>query len=273
MKLVCGATMRKVIFPANLRMVLPALFCLFITTLIISFVSAKTVRVGKTPLRVLIITGGHEFEREPFFAMFRSMKNIQWREATQPTANELYSPNEASEYDVLALYDLVQEISEDQKQNLVRLLKEQGKGLVGLHHCIGNYQDWPEFRRILGGRYYLSKRLEGGVEYQAGQFLHDQRLTVQIFNRLHPVTRGLGDFEIDDETYKGFYVNPGVTELLKVNHPESDPIIAWAHQYGRSRVAYIQLGHGPAAYAHAGYRRLVENAIYWVSGRSPEADP
>ncbi len=166
MKLVCGATMRKVIFPANLRMVLPALFCLFITTLIISFVSAKTVRVGKTPLRVLIITGGHEFEREPFFAMFRSMKNIQWREATQPTANELYSPNEASEYDVLALYDLVQEISEDQKQNLVRLLKEQGKGLVGLHHCIGNYQDWPEFRRILGGRYYLSKRLEGGVEYQ-----------------------------------------------------------------------------------------------------------
>lgn len=254
-------------------MIVPLLLCLFIPTPIISFFSAETVGAGKIPVRVLIITRGHEFERQPFFAMFRSMTNIQWREVTQPAANDLYSPNEASKYDVLVLYDLVQEINEDQKQHLVRLLKEQGKGLVALHHCIGNYQDWPEFRRILGGRYYLSKRLEEGVEYQAGRFLHDQRLSVQIVNGLHPVTRGVRSFEIDDEAYKGFYVNPGVTELLKVDHAKSGSIIGWAHQYGKARVAYILLGHGPAAYANSSYRRLVENAIYWVSRGLPEATP
>ena len=218
-------------------------------------------------LRVLIITGGHDFERTPFFAMFEAMPGIHWREAVQPSANDIYTPDEARKYDVIVLYDMVQEISEGQKQNLVRLLKDEGKGLVGLHHCIGDYQDWPEFRRILGGRYYLSRRREASVEYQPGEFLHDQTFTVQIALRTHPVTEGVKDFEIDDETYQGFYVNPGVTELLRVNHAKSGPVVGWEHEYGNGRVVYIQPGHGPATYSNPSYRHLVENAIYWAGRR------
>jgi len=221
----------------------------------------------RNPLRVLLVTGGHVFERTPFFAMFQAMPGIQWTEAVQPSANALWTLDEARKYDVIVLYDFVQEISEGQKQSMVRLLKEKGKGLVGLHHCIGDYQDWPEFRRILGGRYYLSKRFEEGIEYQPGEFLHDQTFTVQIASRTHPITEGLKDFETDDEAYKEFYVNPGVTELLRVVHPKSDPVIGWAHQYGKSRIVYLQLGHGPAAYANSSYRRIVENAIYWAGRR------
>ena len=69
--------------------------------------------------------------------MFEAMPGIQWTEAMQPSANDLWTEDEARKYDVIVLYDLVQEISEGQKQNMVRLLKEEGKGLVGLHHCIG----------------------------------------------------------------------------------------------------------------------------------------
>src|SRR2546426_12837177 len=46
------------------------------------------------PLRVLIITGGHDFERSLFFAMFQAMPGIQWTEAVQPGANDLYAANE-----------------------------------------------------------------------------------------------------------------------------------------------------------------------------------
>lgn len=87
---------------------------------------------------------------------------------------------------------------------------------------------------------------------------------VQIVLPTHPITEGLKDFEIDDETYKGFYMNPGVTELLRVYHPKSSPVIGWTHQYGESRVVYLQLGHGPTAYTNSSYRRLVENAINWA---------
>jgi type 1 glutamine amidotransferase len=77
----------------------------------------------------------------------------------------------------------------------------------------------------------------------------------------------LKDFEIDDETYKGFYVNPDVTTLLRVDHPKSSPVIGWEHEYGKARVAYIQPGHGPTAYSNPNYRRLVENAINWAGRR------
>ena len=254
----------------NSSRIIPLVQCLLAGALMLMPVSPGGISAAvgeRNPLRVLIVTGGHDFERTPFLAMFQAMPGIQWTEAMQPSANDLWTLDEFRKYDVIVLYDFVQEISEGQKLNMVRLLKEEGKGLVGLHHCIGNYQDWPEFRRILGGRYYLSKRYEEGIEYQPGEFIHDQRFTVQIALRTHPITEGLKDFEIDDETYKGFYVAPGVTELLRADHPKSGPVIGWAHQYGKSRIVYVQLGHGPAAYANPSYRRIVENAIYWAGRR------
>jgi uncharacterized protein len=249
----------------NSLMIIPLAWCLLFGSFTFSPFTATL--TDRKPLRVLIITGGHDFERTPFFEMFQAMPGIQWTEAVQPRANDLYTLDEARKYDVIVLYDFVQEIIDTQKQNLVRLLKEEGKGLVGLHHCIGDYQDWPEFCRILGGRYYLSNRYVNGIEYQPGEFSHDQRFTVQIAHPTHPVTMDLKDFEIDDETYRGFYVNPGVTELLRVDHPKSGPVIGWAHQYGKARVVYIQLGHGSTAYANASYRHLLQNAIYWAGGR------
>ena len=252
-------------FP-NLAKTIPLAQCLLTGSLMLfnSLASSRNGLAEEHPLRILIITGGHDFERIPFFAMFQAMSGIQWREAVQPEANGLYTLNEAAKYDVIILYDFVQEITEGQKQNLVHLLSEEGKGLVGLHHCIGDYQNWPEFRQILGGRYYLSQLREEGIDYQPGEFLHDQRFTVQMAIGTHPIIDGLKDFEIEDETYNGLYVNPDVTKLLRVDHPKSSPVIGWEHEYGKARIAYIQLGHGPSAFTNPSYRRLVENAIYWA---------
>lgn len=157
----------------NSLKIIPLVECLLVGALMLMPVSPGSTRVAageRSPLRVLIVTGGHDFERPPFFAMFQAMPGIQWTEAVQPSANDLWILDEARKYDVIVLYDFVQEISEGQKRNMVRLLKEEGKGLVGLHHCIGDYQDWPEFRQILGGRYYLSRLSEEGIEYQQVSF-------------------------------------------------------------------------------------------------------
>ena len=34
-----------------------------------------------------------------------------------------------------------------------------------------------------------------------------------MYNPKHPVTKGVPDFEIFDETYKGYYVEDGVTSF------------------------------------------------------------
>lgn len=219
------------------------------------------------PIRVLIITGGHDFERAPFFAMFDSMPGVVWSEMQHPAANDSYSTSAAQTYDVIVLYDMVQNISEKQRNELVDLLKNQGKGLVALHHSLANYQSWPEFRSIIGGRYYFEEITENGVTHPKSTYEHDQRFRVRIADPEDSVTKGMGDFDIEDETYAGFAVEPGVNELLQVEHPKSAPVIGWSKTYGKARVVYLQLGHGPTAYENENFRTLVLNSIRWVSQR------
>ena len=55
--------------------------------------------------------------------------------------------------------------------------------------------------------------------------------------------------------------------LMTTDQPENDRPVVWIGPCRTSRVIYIQLGHGPEAHAHAGFRKLVHNAILWAAGR------
>lgn len=218
-------------------------------------------------ISVLIVTGGHDFEREAFFAMFDSFEGVTWREAQQPAANDLYTPEAARSYDVLVLYDMNQEISETQKAALLRTLK-RGKGLVVLHHALASYQAWEEWRKVVGGRFYIAPTERDGKTIPASTWRHDVDIPVRIADPDHPVTRGLTDFTIHDEVYGGYEVLPRVRPLLTTDHPESGRVLAWANRYGNSRIVTIQLGHGRGAYDNPNYRKLLMQAIQWVVRRS-----
>ena len=217
-------------------------------------------------IRALIVTGGHDFEREPFFDLFRSLPGLSFKEAVHSNAHKLFKPDAAKEFDVLVLYDMWQTITEEAKADLVNLVK-QGKPVVALHHCLAGYNDWPEYARMIGGRYRLNKETVNGKERQGSVYLHGMSSTIKIADSRHPITRGLKDFPIVDETYGDFDVDPGVKPLLTNDHPTSSKTVAWCHTYGKSRVVYIQLGHGPEAFENPSYHRLVGQAIRWVSKR------
>jgi len=210
-------------------------------------------------LKILIVTGGHDFEREPFFEIFKAIPEIEFTEAVQPQANALYASEEILQYDALVFYDMVQEITDAQKQAFLELL-QRGKGIVFLHHSLASYQEWDEFKEIIGGRYHL-KPAEG---FGASNYQHDVEVPVQIVDQKNPITKGLTDFVIHDEIYGNFEVVPQVVPLLKTSHPQSTEIIGWAHRYRNSRVVYVQLGHDHYAYENPNYRQLVKQAIEWV---------
>ncbi|MCS6829017.1 MAG: ThuA domain-containing protein [bacterium] len=221
---------------------------------------------GGKPMRVLIVTGGHDFEREPFFEMFRSFEGVAFEEAQHPNAHARLKPEAAGGYDVVVLYDMWQSISEESKAAFAKLFRN-GKGLVALHHSLASYQLWDEYRNIIGGRWHTEKWKQNGVERPASTFQHDVQFKVHVVDRMHPVTRGIQDFNIRDETYGNFEMLPKVKPLLTTDEPTSNRVIAWAHTYGRSRVVYIQPGHDHFAYENPSYRRLVAQAIRWVGGR------
>jgi len=137
------------------------------------------------------------------------------------------------------------------------------KGFVVLHHAIANYNEWDGYAELLGARYYLRPKTIGGVAKARSQYQHDVRIHVKVADPRHPVARGVQDFVIHDETYKGFDVAPNVKPLLNTEEPLSGPVIGWTKQNGKSRWVYLQLGHGAEAFNDSNYRRLLAQSIRW----------
>jgi hypothetical protein len=129
------------------------------------------------------------------------------------------------------------------------------------------YQDWPEFRKITGTKYYTKEATEDGAVQKAGAYLHDIDMNVHVADKNHPITQGMSDFTIHDEGYKNCWFDKDNHVLLTTDHEASDTIIAWVRQYGKSRVCTIQLGHDSKAYENPNYPQLIKRAILWSAGK------
>lgn len=217
-------------------------------------------------VRVLLVTGGHNYEKEPFHALFAGHPDIVVHHVEQPQAQEWFAPDKADAYDVMVWYDMYPEISEAAQKNLVALMTK-GKPLVALHHVLGGYRQWPGIVPILGGHYFLTRTGgQTGASYKNGV-----KMKITFPNPAHPIVQGMEPFTILDEAYKGFEVLDGVEPLLATDHPDSGPVIGWTHRFGQSPVVYIALGHDSKAYNNPNYRRLVAQSIRWAAGLLPDS--
>ena len=219
---------------------------------------------GKIP--VLVVTGGHSFEQEPFFKLFKDSPDITYQAVAHPKAHALLTAEAAKQWDVLVLYDMHQNISDQAKADFVARLKE-GKGLVVLHHAIANYQAWPEYWNIIGAHYYLAPTNNNVVAKPSSAYKHGVDFRLRVADPQHPVTRGLKDFDIHDETYKWFDVADDCHPLLTTDEPESNKVVAWSKTYQGARVVYIQLGHDHFAYENPSFQQLLKQAIRWTAKR------
>ena len=232
-----------------------------------SLVYFKNIKIKPLdPIKAVVVTGGHGFEHDPFFELFQGYDDIEYVEAAQKDHSELFEDISNWDYDVIVLYNMTQKISPKRQENFKALLK-RGVGLVMMHHAEGAFNTWEDYRRIIGARYPLKPQEIDGVSYAQGTFKHDVDITVHICDPEHPITRGMSDFEIHDETYKGLWFAKDNHVLLTTNHPTSDLTIGWTRMYGDTRVASLQGGHDSKAYANPNFRRLVVRSIRWVAGR------
>jgi len=247
----------------NMRLVILTLLISLLASW--SFVSAQAQNPpGK--IRVLVVTGGHDFEKEPFFQVFKDNPDITYQSVEHPNAHAMLKAEAAKEYDVLVLYDMHQEITEEAKADFLARLKE-GTGLVVLHHAIASYQKWPEYARIIGARYYLEPTVVDGVNKPRSLYQHGVQIKMHVADPQHPVVKGIQDYVIHDETYKLFDVADECHPLLTTDEPLSNKVIAWAKTYAGARVVYLQSGHDHFAYENPNYRQIVRQAIRWTAHR------
>lgn len=216
-------------------------------------------------LDVLLVTGGHSFDTSEFFNLFMSYEKMSIDTISQPRANILLEEMNNSDYDVIVFYDMWQDITENQKEVFLKLV-ENGTGMIFLHHSLVSYQNWDEFKNIIGGKYW-----QEGYGIDSSRFSgyeHDLNLQVKVMDQDHPVTKDIKDFQIFDEGYSNIEMLSSVIPLLETNHPSCAKYVAWTNEYSNSRIIYIMLGHDRKAYENTSFKQLIRNAIYWSGKRN-----
>lgn len=258
-------------------------------------------------LETLLVCKGHPYEREPFYAMFDQMSEVNWTLVEQPAAQALFNVEQAQPYDAFVMYDMpgvvfdprpgeppVYEVpDQDYKDGFLALL-EQGQGMVFLHHAIAGWPGWPEYAEIIGGRFLYQPAVIRGQERMDSGYRHGISHTVSSVGE-HPILEGVpASFEMTDELYLAEVFEDDVQPLLVSDydftmqnfysaslavkegrmfandgwrHPDGSALVGWTKTYGRSKIAYLQCGDDFNAYQNPHFQRLVENAIRWVSDR------
>jgi len=253
--------------------------------------------------RVAVVTKGHPFEAEPFFAVFDSFETIEWTHIEHPEAIELVQLERSAAFDVFVMYDMpgIAFTRSDPPVEFTdppggyveafAALLDRGPGMVFLHHAIASWPTWPGYADIVGGRFHYQPGSLDGVDWPDSGYRHDVTHTVEIVAPDHPICRGLdATFEITDELYLFPVFEAAVQPLMRSRHrftddgfysadlairgtrysndgwahPPGSDLVAWVRPHETARIAYIQFGDGPATYADPNYRRVLANAIDWA---------
>jgi type 1 glutamine amidotransferase len=148
------------------------------------------------------------------------------------------------------------EPTEEAKKNLLEYVKS-GKGLAPLHFACSSFQEWDEYRELLG-RVWVKGT--GGHGPRGG-------FTVNIKSKDHPVTKGMSDFQADDELYAKL---SGDTEIEVLASADSDwsnqtePIV-FVKPYGNGRVVHNVLGHDTRARENPAFQELLRRGVEWAA--------
>jgi len=224
--------------------------------------SAKKATPAK-PLRVLVVTGGHAFDQEPFYKMFSDMEGIE--AVPVQIDKECTYFDDISQWgnDVIVFYNFKNNLSSKGQENLLALC-DQGVGMVVLHHAIAGFPEWSIWPTIVGAQYFLKDTDIDGKVWKRCTYKKDVPFQVKVEKSKSTVTAGLRDFAIVDETYKGYRLESGNHILLTTDEVLSQKEIGWTRTFQKSKVCCIQLGHGKEAFENPHYRQLLGQAIHWA---------
>src|SRR3954469_12483515 len=181
----------------------------FVFLALVGCASAQTNTYASAPLRLYVVTGGHDYHA----SFYRLFEDPAFRVNLRPHPGP-FETDFRKRADVLVLYDMapVKEIGEQGQKNLRDFL-ESGKGLVVLHHAMFDYLDWDWYTKEVSGVTQDANRDRSRPDYK-----HDVKLRIEPVAQ-HPVLSGIGAFQIVDETYRGLLIAPTNTILLRTKDP------------------------------------------------------
>lgn len=250
---------------------------------------------------LIVLSGGHPYEAGPFEDLLASLEGWRVTHHVHPEAEQAVAEGALREADAILFYDMpgyrfaagkasVRPPSFTYRRAITEYFA-RGGGAVAMHHALAGWADWPEWAEMLGGRFLYEPGYVHGERHLDSGYRHAVHYEAHILAADHPVTAGLPSrFPLCDELYLA-PVWGAATPLLRADHafvrdnfyssaqavagqmfsnedwdhrPEGD-VIVWEKPVGAGRLVYIQPGDGPSAYEDPHLRRLLANALAFVS--------
>ena len=219
----------------------------------------------KRTTRVAIVTGedthpGHHWKdtsAELKTILEAGKPDFNFDVTIEADPNFLATP-EIFKYDVL-IFDFrnAEPLAQDEKDkaNLLKFLGK-GKGLVTTHWANDAFPYWPEYNNIVG---------------RSQQLHHDKRgpFTVKIVDHDSPITKGMADFQTDDELYYDNKDGSIPVQILATAHSnvkDADFPMALTVHYKKGRVFNTPLGHDVQALQVPQVGELIRRGTAWAAG-------
>jgi type 1 glutamine amidotransferase len=177
----------------------------------------------------------------------------------------------AGSYDLVTLYMLrwrmLGEMFDDDRERWAGSLSDagraalldhlhRGRGLLALHTATVCFDDWPEWREVLGARW----------DWTRSSHPLPRPSAVSVATGRHPITEDVGDFEVVDEIYS-FLDDTGVVPLMTAERAGQPQPLLWAREYGGGRITYDALGHDDRSLTEPTHATIIRRAARWALGR------
>jgi hypothetical protein len=211
-------------------------------------------------LPVAVVTGGHSYDVIGLRKLWAELPGLH--AIVQHLDDFCCSPAEVRQgYAAVVFFHMMQEGPSDEGpsyQGRVRtVLSELGatpQGVVIWHHALLAYPSWPLWRELTG----LTPNFR--------DYSHREILPCRIAGPDHPLTRGLADWEMVDETYDMDDCDPDNEVLITTDHPTSCRTLAWTRTYRQARVLCYQCGHDAETWNHPVFREVLTRGVQWAAG-------
>lgn len=218
--------------------------------------------MSEKKIKTAVITGGHPFDVIGFGDLWRDLPDVQ---AYIQHIDDFAAAREEirDSYDVILFYSFMQPEPQDENQpwyagkpkTALEHLGVSGQGLVILHHALLAYRGWGVWNDLVGAT-------ERGFGYH-----QDVQLRVQVADRQHPITKGLEDWDMVDETYTMADAGESNQILLTTDNPRSMRTLAWIHRYKNARVFCLESGHDNRTYGNPGFQKVLIRGLQWAAKR------
>ncbi len=207
---------------------------------------------ASSPIKVAVVTGGHPFDVPRFHALFRGNPEID--AYPQDFDNWVHDWGQVRRaYDVTLFYNMHMNLPEGPFREAIEDLATRPQGVVILHHALLAWPELDVWTRLVG------------IEDRSFGYHMEQTISIDIAQPDHPITQGLGSWQMPDETYTMADAGPDSDSLLTAEHPLSMRTIAWTRRIGPTPVFCLQSGHDHRTWEHPSFRTVLHRGILWVA--------